>query len=164
MPFTEFSGPLVIPITENFTHFTSNVRRLIRTKIPVREKLGTITIRHRGDDRPFNFEPASWGSLTIFVPNFFCPPTIYMSGVSVIINGSSLKYGWHHSVSGAVGAMCRHLKVDSRSDKRVLGGIGTYFSMSFNGCPELISKLLLIDALLEVGMEAFASGLDTMFR
>jgi len=91
--FTEFAGPLVIPITENFTHFTSNVRRLIRTNIPVREKLGTITIRHRGDDCPFNFKPASLGSLTIFVPNFFCPPTIYMSGVSVIINGSSLKYG-----------------------------------------------------------------------
>ena len=87
-----------------------------------------------------------------------------MSGVSVIINGSSLKYGWHHSVSGAVGAMCRHLKVDSRSDKRVLGGFGTYFSISFNGCPELISKLLLTDGLPEVKLEAFVSGLDTMFK
>jgi hypothetical protein len=83
-----------------------------------------------------------------------------MSGVSVIINGSSLKYGWHHSVSGAVGAMCRHLKVDSRSDKRVLGGFGTYFNISFNGCPELISKLLLTDGLPEVKTEA----LDTMFK
>lgn len=89
--FTEFSDPLVIPITEKFTHFTFSVRRLIRTNIPVREKLGTITIRHRGDVCPFKFEPASWGSLTIFVPNLFCPPTIYMSGVSAIMNGSSLK-------------------------------------------------------------------------
>ena len=60
--------------------------------------------------------------------------------------------------------MCRHLKVDSKSDKRVLGGIGRYFSISFNGCPELTSKLLLTDELREVEAEVFVSGLDTMFR
>jgi len=88
---SSFSPPLVIPITEKFTHFTSSVRKFTRTNIPVRAKLGTIIIRHRVDDRPFNFELASWGSLTIRVPNFFCPPTIYTSGVSVIKNGSSFK-------------------------------------------------------------------------
>ena len=46
----------------------------------------------------------------------------------------------------------------------MLGGFGTYFSISFNGCPELISKLLLTDRLPEVKLEAFVSGLDTMFK
>ena len=60
--------------------------------------------------------------------------------------------------------MWRHLKVDARSDKPVLGGFGRYFIISFNGCPELISKLLLIGGLASFEAEAPVSGFDTIFR
>lgn len=53
------------------------------------------------------------------------------------MNGSFVKNGWHHSVSGAVGAMCRHRSVDSANPNRVAGGLGTYLNMSSRGWPEV---------------------------
>jgi hypothetical protein len=60
-----------------------------------------------------------------------------MSGVCDMIKGSFAKYGWHQSVSGAVGAMWRHLRVASARFSRVVGVVGTYLYMSLSGCPDV---------------------------
>jgi hypothetical protein len=60
-----------------------------------------------------------------------------MLGVSVIIKGSIVKNGWHQSVSGAVGAMWRHLRVASARSRQVVGAVGTYLHMSLSGCPDV---------------------------
>lgn len=60
-----------------------------------------------------------------------------MSGVCDMIKGSSIKNGWHQSVSGAVGAMWRHFRVASARFSRVVGAVGTYLSMSLSGCPDV---------------------------
>lgn len=62
------------------------------------------------------------------------------------MNGSFVKNGWHHNVSGAVGAMCRHLSVDSASPIRVAGGLGRYLNMSSSGWPE-VARIVLAHAL-----------------
>lgn len=49
-----FSPPPVMPCTAKLTRLTSNDRRLTRTSVPVRAKLGIITIRHRGRELPFS--------------------------------------------------------------------------------------------------------------
>lgn len=67
-----------------------------------------------------------------------------MSGVSCMINGSEVKYGWHQSVSGAVGAICLHFNVDSTVDKGVCGGDGRYLNISFTGWPECRRKVRVI--------------------
>lgn len=56
-----------------------------------------------------------------------------------MMNGSSVKYGWHQRVSGAVGATCRQRSVDSASASLVVGGEGRYLYISFSGWPELAS-------------------------
>lgn len=62
------------------------------------------------------------------------------------MNGSFVKNGWHHRVSGAVGAMCRHRSVDSARPIRVAGGLGKYLNMSSSGWPE-VARTVLVHAL-----------------
>lgn len=66
-------------------------------------------------------------------------------------------------MSGAVGAMCLHLSVDSRIDKRVFGGDGRYLNMSFNGCPEFINRFLFIEGRV-LGDESSASSLVAIVK
>lgn len=67
-------------------------------------------------------------------------------------------------MSGAVGAMCLHLSVDSRIDRRVFGGDGKYLNMSFSGCPEFINRFLLIEGLVVLGDEPSASSLEARVK
>lgn len=66
-------------------------------------------------------------------------------------------------MSGAVGAMCLHLSVDSRIDKRVFGGDGKYLNMSFSGCPEFINSFLFTEGRV-LGEELSASSLDAIVK
>lgn len=77
-----------------------------------------------------------------------------------MINGSAVKYGWHHSVSGAVGDMCLHLRVLSRMERRVMGGVGRYLNMSFIGCPEFTRMDRLQSGLDAVAMLMYAGLLS----
>ena len=110
----------------NLTIRTSNDLRPTRTSMPVWAKEGTRTTREQ--QSPF---------LTRRVANCGWHPMAYMSGVCDMIKGSRVKNGWHQSVSGAVGAMWRHLRVASAKFSRVVGAVGTYLSMSLSGCPEV---------------------------
>ena len=94
--------------------------------MPVWEKEGTRTTRDQRS--PF---------LTRRVANRGWHPIAYMSGVCDMIKGSCEKNGWHQSVSGAVGAKWRHLRVASARFRRVVGAFGTYLYMSLSGCPDV---------------------------
>ena|SRR6266702_2069305 len=119
----------------NLTIRTSNDLRPTRTSMPVWAKEGTRTTR---DQR--------FPSLTRRVANRGWHPIAYMSGVCDMIKGSSAKNGWHQSVSGAVGAMWRHLRVASARFSRVVGAVGTYLDMSLSGCPD-VANIVRMGAL-----------------
>lgn len=113
---------------------------------------GTSTILQRA-------VPSSLSSfaLAIFVLNSGWLPTMYRSGVSVSTNGSVVKYGWHQSVSGAVGAMWRQRSVASAMESRVAGGDGRYLNISSSGWPEC-TRIVRdgVDELLDIGFEVEA--------
>jgi len=67
-------------------------------------------------------------------------------------------------VSGAVGAICRHLSVDSNTSNRVCGGDDRYLNMSFSGWPELTNSFLFICGLDGFDEEASGSGSVEMLR
>lgn len=67
-------------------------------------------------------------------------------------------------MSGAVGAICRHLSVDSNTDKRVLGGDGRYLNISFRGWPEFIRSFLFIGGLTDFDDEEGASGSEASVK
>jgi hypothetical protein len=116
---------------------TSNDFKPTRTRMPVCEKEGTRTTR----EQLFPF-------FTRRVANCGWHPIAYMSGVCDMIKGSSVKNGWHQSVSGAVGAMWRHLRVASARFSRVVGAVGTYLSMSLSGCPD-VANIVRTGVLLD---------------
>ena len=67
-------------------------------------------------------------------------------------------------MSGAVGAMCLHLSVASRIERRVLGGDGKYLNMSLSGCPEFTSRFLLIKGRGDLGDEGSPSSFDDIVK
>ena len=68
------------------------------------------------------------------VPNAGWHPATYTSGRALMRKGSRSRKEWHHSVSGAVGAMWRHCSVDAASASRAAVGLGG--STASDGCAD----------------------------